>query len=369
MVFYISSPTYQPMISKTLAETEQIVSGQEVGEEIYLLKYIKEHIGMFKDVSCLIIDLLALADTDEEIISALESLRIMDYSTRFVILAARRREGDKLLRDCFYMGIYDLIATDDYLFIHEELTACVLEPKRYKDALKFRDAPEEAECGKTESKAIQKILIGVAGAGARAGCTHNSIVFANFLRQKGYMVAVAEMNPSGAFEQICEVQQAKMLPEGYFAMKGVDFYPAVDNEKLLNVAGKLYNFILIDFGDYMRADRLQYHKCDVRLILAGAKPWETAALLPVFQDVEEDVLKLLHFCFLFTGSEKAWQKDLLESMDPLENVYFPEYTENPFESSHFPEGNAILKDYLPYVEMRKKGGLFGRRDIIRGKNK
>lgn len=360
MIFYFSSQTYQSMIAKTISETEQICAGGEVGEELYFLKYVKEHIGLFQNIDILIVDLTALADLDQEIISALESIRIMDYKTRFIILAPHRREGDPLLKTCFYMGIYDLIATDDFLMIHELMTECILTGRRYKDALPFRDAREVKEEEKTQSKAIQKVLIGLAGAGERCGCTHNSIVFANFLRQKGYMVAVAEMNPSGAFRQICEVQGAKMFAENYFSLRGVDFYPDVNQEKLLSITGKLYNFILLDFGNFFSADQLLFQKSDVKLIMAGAKPWETEPLTNIFQKIEEAVLKTYHFCFLFASGEKEWQNDLIESMAPLENIYFPEYTENPFESYSFTEGHAILKDFLPYIQKQKRKGFFGR---------
>lgn len=360
MIFWFSSRTYQSMISKTVTETGLICAGGETGEEIYLLKYVKEHITLFSDIDILIVDLSALADTDEEITAAFESLRIMDYSTRFIVLAAGRREGDSLLKQLFYMGVYDLVATDDYLQIHEELTECILRGKKYRDALRFRDATVQESREKQESRAIQKVLVGITGACPRCGCTHNSIVLANFLRQKGYMVAVTEQNRSGAFEQICSEQQAKMFQEGYFSLRGVDFYPDTDREKLLSVTGKLYNFIIMDFGSYQDADRLLYSKCDVNMVLCGSKPWETGHLSQFF-GIEESVLRRYHFCFLFAAGERQWQKDLMESMQPLENVYFPEYTLNPFESSSFPEGNAILKDYLPYVEKPRKKSLFGGR--------
>lgn len=343
MVYYFCSPKYQPIFNKILEETDQVCVGQEVGEDLFLKKSIKEKISSFEQVDILLVDMTALADTDEEIMQSIESLRILDYHTRCIILAPHKKEGDKFLKECFYAGIYDLITTDEYLQISEQLTLCLTNGMRYKDALRYRDAAEEEPA--QETMAVQKILVGVAAAGPRMGSTHNSIVLANFLRENNQMVAVMEMNQKKAFQTFCEAQKAKIFSEGYFTLKGVDFYPECDRERVTAVAGKLYNFIILDFGDYGSADRIFFNKCDVRLVFCGTKPWEMNHLETVYCNQDEDVLQKYHFCFLGTTSNKL-QKEIMEHMQPLENIWFPEYSENPFECSRFPEGQQIFMDYL-----------------------
>lgn len=354
MVYYFSSPAYQPMIDKVLSETSQMCVGKQTGEEIFIKKYIRENITSFENVDVLLIDLTALADTDEEIMQGIESLRIMDYDIRFVIMAPHRREGDAFLKSCFYAGIYDLIVTDEYLKMYEQLTLCLTQKMRYKDALHFRDAVEEAP---QETLAVQKILVGIAGAGQRMGCTHNSIVLANFLRENNQMVAVMEMNSSNAFMKFCNAQNAKYFEEGYFSLKGSDYYPECDKKRLTAVSGKLYNFIILDFGNYDEADRVSFNKCDVRIIFSGTKPWETDNLETIFRDQEETVLKKYHFCFPGTTNSNL-QKKIIKHMEPLENVWFPEYTEDPFESSSFPEGKEIFSGYLHASKVTEKKKLF-----------
>ena len=361
MVYYISSPKYQPMIQKILAETEQLCTGNQTGEDIYLKKFVKENMMLFEQLDILLIDLTALQDTDAEILQVIDGIRVMDYRVRFIFLAPYKKEGDSFLKECFYAGIYDLIITDEYLQMSEQLALCITEGMRYKDALRFRDAASTEEM-KTESLAVQKILVGVAGAGPRMGSTHNSIVLANFLRENKQMVAIMEMNASGAFEALCDARKAKVFPEGYFTINGVDYYPACTRERVATVSGKLYNFILLDFGSYYEADRVQFNKCDVRILFSGTKPWELGALEELFEEQEEDVLKKYHFCFLGTSSGKL-QKEIIEHMEPLSNVWFPEYTEEPVESSHFPEGREIFKMYLntePKEAGTKKKGFFKR---------
>lgn len=345
------------MISKVINETDQVMAGNEVGEGIFFRKYIKENLRKFEPVELLLVDLTSLADTDEEILTAIESLMIMDYQLRIILLAPTRKEGNSLLRECFYMGIYDIINTDEYLKIHDELTNCIISGMKYKDALRFRVTLEEDEAV-TENKAIKKIMIGLSGAGSRMGCTHTSIMLANMLRQKNFMVALVEMNPSGTYQKICENKKEKLFEDGYFTIQGVDFYPDCDKSKLQTIAGRLYNFILLDFGNYYQMDQILFNKCDIRIIFSGSKPWETEMLQGIFKEQDEVVLQNYHFCFQFAASNRRLQEEIQLSMEPLQNIYFPEYIENPFEIeiNHFPEGNLILKGYIPQEIANVKEG-------------
>lgn len=50
-------------------------------------------------------------------------------------------------------------------------------------------------------------------------------------------------------------------------------------------------------------------------------------------------------------------------MEPLENIYFPEYNEDPFACDYFPEGFEILRDYLePVKKEKKKKFFFGKKE-------
>lgn len=350
MVYVISSSKYLPMINKILEETDQPCAGKSIGEQQFFKKLVKENISVFEQADMLILDLTALADTDEELLQGIESIRIMDYKIRFILLAPLHKNGDKFLRECFYAGIYDIITADEYLEISRQLTQCILTGMRYKDALKFRDSSTEDPVPK--SPAVQKIIVGAAGTGRRMGCTHNSIVTANFLRQQNQMTAVLEMAPAKTFMTFCEAHKAKIFSEGYFSLNGVDFYPECTAERLTAISGKLYNFIILDFGSYHEADKVLFNKCDVRMIFSGTKPWELGGIEALFAEQEENVLKKYHFCFLGTTSGKL-QKEIIEHMQPLENVWFPEYSENPFLTSHFPEGKEIFSAYLKQDEKDK----------------
>ena len=333
MIFYFASGTYQQVISSAIKETDKILEGQECGTEIYFAKYVRENFQRLIGVETLILDISALADTDEEILEGLDALKIGNYDMQIIILAANRYAGDALLTKCFQMGIYDLIVSDDFLEISQELKECIRVGKKYGDALQFRDLRPENVIVKEEIKqTVNKVVIGMAGSNSRIGVTHHAIILANHLRKKGYMVALVEEHPSDAFGQLREFYSEKLFDDEYYTMGGVDYYP------------------------YSEDDLFLFNKSDVRVVISGSKPWELEGIQTVFDLAAEDVLKTYYFYFNFTAAE--FEDALKEGMGNLEKVYFLRYTENPVKTYEFPGMEEMLADYMPVKiapDSRKKG--------------
>lgn len=356
MIFYITSPTYKEVISSVVAANDNLIlAGCEEGEDILLYSYIKQNNATaFSAIDTIIIDLNACVDIDEKIIDALEMLRMTNDEIKIVILATMRHPGDVLLTQCFQMAIYDIICTDDFLEIREELQYCLTKGKQYKDALAFKTVSKDQVVVKTEiKKTVNKVMIGFAGSQRRIGTTHNALVLANWLRKKGYMVALAELNSHGAYLEMAENMDLRILEDGYFTYNGVDFYPNVDEGKLATILGKAYNFIITDFGTFKECDRVSFNKSDVRIIIAGAKAWEMPSVKNLFAQVGEvDTLKRYHYCFNLTPA--AWRADCKEGMGELTQVYFLEYTENPYVAFEFSGAENILQEYMPDKPVQQK---------------
>jgi len=356
MVFYVSSPAYQQVILKTIQETDNILEGCEISREMYVNKYIKENLDKLIGLEHFILDLDALQDTDDEIIEALEMLRIMASQTRIIILAPTRPEGDELLKRCFQMSIYDMINTDDFNVISEELKICITAGKQYKDALRFKQAIKNQGKGSSAAQEVirqvaDRVTIGFAGAGNHIGTTHNAIILSNYLRNKGYMVALVESNLSGAFKNIQSEFDVKTI-DNYFAIEGVDYYPDVPGEEINTKVKKAYNFIIVDFGCYHDCNSTIFQTLKERIIISGSKPWEVESTGKVLKSVGEE-MENYHYYFNFT--RPGIRREVKSGMGGLPSVHFLEYTEDPFTSSSFPEAEVILKDYLPVKIVNKKG--------------
>ena len=74
MVFYFASPKYNPLINKVLTETDQVIAESIVGNDLFLKKTMKDKLASIASIDIIIVDFTALADTDAEIMEAVESM-------------------------------------------------------------------------------------------------------------------------------------------------------------------------------------------------------------------------------------------------------------------------------------------------------
>ena len=240
----------------------------------------------------------------------------------------------------------------------------LLEKQEESDLLK-ETALEPADEEQLK-RTVNKILVGITGSQARIGCTHLGIVIANYLRRKGYMVALLEyvseqQSERKVFDEIQEAYQESLIDDRYFALNGIDYYARVSNEELQQLLSvKFYNFIIVDFGLYQNCDKLMYSKCDIRLLVSGAKPWETAHIGRVFKDTEQAALQQMSFVFNFVADSD--REDIRREMSGLDKVYFLPLSDNPFSASDIGDMENIFAFYERQTTaetQRKKRSVMG----------
>ena len=82
-------------------------------------------------------------NTDEELLAALEMVRTMYDDIRLIVFAPYRQTGDLFLTNCLAMGITNIINTDDFCAIQDELKYCIQTGKTYRDAVKYKESRPE----------------------------------------------------------------------------------------------------------------------------------------------------------------------------------------------------------------------------------
>jgi hypothetical protein len=364
MVYYIASTIYHQTILSTVDEKGQIIIGQQTDNHIEFLKYIKNNIITLSDIDFFIVDLSALDDLDDDILQAFKMYRTMYDDTRCVVIAPYRQAGDALLSQLFALGIWNIIASNDYLVMKKNLELCLSEKgMSFKEALAFKDIRKTEEIDINEVKAVSRVMIGLTGSQKRIGTTHSAVMLAGCLRKKGYMVAAVEFNHSGTFQKVREDFGEKLHDHFYFAMNGIDYYPDIERESFRRILEKSYNFIVMDFGNFQDCNMEEYHKCHVRLICAGSKAWELEYAASILQQYDDEILKHVHFYFNFTDKsyEKPIKKQMKNSKGESLKVHFLDYRSDPFNTEEFPAVDQLLGEYLRIAQ--KKKGWFKRRNI------
>lgn len=349
MVVYIASQANTELISSACKENEEVVVKAESSNEFELQKYVKQNAVQFGSVDKLILDLEACVDFEEEIIMSITDIKLLYDELRIIIVASNRQPGDELLTKIFNLGIKDIICSEDRVTVKSELKSCLIKEKTFREALIFKDAKKEKIVIKNEIKqTVEKVMIGISGAEAKIGVTHNSIVLANHLRTKGFMVALAEFKGNGdtAFEAIRKSfsEELELYEELYFTLNGVDYFPDCNDDKLSKILNRSYNFILIDFGEYRQTDRIILNKCAEKIVIAGAKPWQVEKLDYIFDERAGEDLEHMIFCFNFVNED--FRQEVKDSMSGFK-TYFLDYCENSFESDCFGGADEFLEKYMP----------------------
>lgn len=359
MISYFSGSTFNQAILGGIKKADELIFEENVENNQDFYKYIKQNIINLSEIDSLVLDISACINTDEEILNALEMLRTMYDSMKIIVVAPYYELGNPFLTKCVQMGICNIINTDDFRQIELDVEKCILQGMTYREAAKFKEVrPEKLLVKHKVKRAVNKRLIGVAGTETNIGTTHTAIILANYLRKQGFMVALAERAKTEAFASICDAYGENIFEEGYFTLSGVDFWPAVDDEKMQMLLTHSYNVIVIDFGLYEQTNKDAFERCEDRLVISGSKPWEMEAVNHVFSEASKEVLKKYTFIFNFTPESDY--EDIVEGMNGLHTVFL-NYTENPFKENEFPSGKEIFAEILPEEEEKeKKNGILSR---------
>lgn len=341
MIFFISSIRNQNLISQVIHECNEKVLDQICMEHFNLSRYVTTNIQIIGSIEMILIDLTACEDSDDDIVHALESIRIVNDKIRIIIVDPTRYEGDAVLAKCFASGIYDLIVTDDNVEFKEDLKFSITHGRQYKDSTSFQNyiPYSEYEKKKKQKPDAEDVVIGLAGTHARIGVTHSMIVLANYLRKRGYLVAMIDVAENPSFTHIEYSFECEDRTD-YFTLDGIDYYR---NSNLDEIKGKGYNFILIDFGEYLKRDEKLYPECGIHFIIAGAKPWEVEHTTNVFQGTLEEELKEYHYYFNFVAEDL--RDEIKSGMGILDSVHFLNYTEDPFNSYEIPDIETVICRY------------------------
>lgn len=133
-----------------------------------------------------------------------------------------------------------------------------------------------------EKKKIQRILsekkprlIGIGGIGHSVGCTHFSIMMANYLA--GYRrrnTVLLEWNRSGDFERLEKVCTGINRGEKRFCVLDVQYRKDAGIKELTEVLGNNVDEILIDFGAVNEELPPELLRCEKQFLVGSFSEWQ-----------------------------------------------------------------------------------------------
>lgn len=201
------------------------------------------------------------------------------------------------------------------------------------------------------------VTIALAGAGSRIGTTTQALQLALYLRAHDYNCAVVDLSGNDHLQQFVEVyaSSSELISSYEFTIQGNHF---LTNGKALMQARMEYDYVICDYGEYHKiVDTVSFWEKDIKILVAGVKPWESAYLPAVFKD-DDGSLK-----YIFSFVPQADEKDVLAQMETsAPNTFFASYTPDFFTyCGNDPLYSSIVACDHPKPEQKKKPFLFFQR--------
>lgn len=200
--------------------------------------------------------------------------------------------------------------------------------------------------------ATKAVTVAVAGASPRIGTTTQALQLLLFLRAKDYNCAYLDMCSSGKMEQLLDIYESCDRINGHeFTIQGQHI---ITNGKLLMQARSEYDYVICDYGPYQDIlEPVSFWEKDVKILVAGTKPWESAQLPAVFAD-DDGSLRYI-FSFVPSVDESSVREQMAESAD---KTYFAPYAPDYFSYSGVDELYSALVDCPgPSPAQTKEKGL------------
>ncbi len=200
--------------------------------------------------------------------------------------------------------------------------------------------------------ATKAVTVAVAGASPRIGTTTQALQLLLYLRAKDYSCAYLDMCSSGKMEQLLDIYESCDRINGHeFTIQGQHI---ITNGKLLMQARSEYDYVICDYGPYQDIlEPVSFWEKDVKILVAGTKPWESAQLPAVFED-DDGSLRYI-FSFVPSADETSVREQMAESAD---KTYFAPYAPDYFSYSGADEIYSALVDCPgPSPAQTKEKGL------------
>lgn len=166
-------------------------------------------------------------------------------------------------------------------------------------------------------------VVACAGIGSRIGTTTQAMQLALFLHGMGVSVAVVQMNPAtSSLEEYIEVLGVTESDDTKFVVNGLTIFRG---SNAISLAKSSFNYVVCDYGDYLALpDKTVFLDKDIKVIVAGIKPWESRELKEIFMVDDGSIYYI--FSFVPTMDYKLVKEQMLESAGKtFFSPYAPDY--------------------------------------------
>lgn len=146
--------------------------------------------------------------------------------------------------------------------------------------------------------------IALVGTKAGVGVTHTGILLAEFLKEKmGAKTAVVEVNHHGHMEQMEHMIYG--YSDSFFSFHGVDYYANIEQERILELSSKSYDYLILDFGIQKKKEEDVIEQCNKKILIGSLNMWEWQEYMQGVKHFERFSVEEEKRYFVSFGNSKA----------------------------------------------------------------
>lgn len=242
-----------------------------------LLSFVIKDMRHFAHARYVVLDRVAVTESDEELIQALQSYQTI-YDMRVVIIAEGLPQNSPLLLKLIQINVLNIVTANDIEGIQAELRECLSEEgmQLFQTASHTLVAETELHRIFQEEENVQyhfncsNLKIAIAGCDRRMGVTTTAMNLVCWINTHGGSACYVESNSNNHLAHIIHLFEPEKIGHAYI-LEGNDLYMT----KELN---QDYNVIVLDCGVLAEKDLHDvFTTADLRVLCGSAMPYELAS--------------------------------------------------------------------------------------------
>lgn len=185
---------------------------------------------------------------------------------------------------------------------------------------------------------LKREVIGILSTEPGCGCTHFSIMLANYLSNvKGYKVCIGECNESRAFERLEQTYEGNKDIDSRttsFRIFKVKYFKDIKVEEMPDLLNESYDYMVVDFGSDYNGKKEEFKRCQRKFIIGSLCDWKLSSYIRFLQETRKEFGRE-NWEFISISGDNVIRKE-------LEKRYKKYIHPVPFEDSPFFISNKNL---------------------------
>jgi len=122
-------------------------------------------------------------------------------------------------------------------------------------------------------------VIGLIGTRGGTGVTYTGMMLAFYLgNELGKETAFIECSNHGDLELIQKAYEWSCENSAYFRFRNIVFYKNMSSERIADILGDNYEYVIIDFGCELADNLKEFQRCSMKAVVAGRSEWDILKL-------------------------------------------------------------------------------------------